>query len=104
VSEWLASLGVNVGAGVALREGARAMIKLLPGIGTSISGAVAASGTWALGMSAMAYFIDDAPLEAARKAYEEARRAAPPELGPGDESAAGPPLGEGAAGDPSGES
>jgi uncharacterized protein (DUF697 family)/predicted GTPase len=85
VSEWLASLGFNAGAGVALREAARALVKLLPGLGGSISGAIAASGTWALGTSATRYFIDDASLEAARKAFEAARRAGPP-----------PSLGDGA--------
>lgn len=88
VSEWLASLGVNVGAGVALREAARALIKLMPGVGSSISGAVAASGTWALGVSATRYFIEDASIDAARRAFDEARRnGMPRELGASGEAA-----------------
>lgn len=89
-AEWLASLGVNVGAGWGLREAARALLKLVPGgLGGSISGAVAATGTWALGLSAVRYFIDGSSVDDAKAAFEQARRAgAPTDPGRAGEDAA----------------
>ena len=77
VSEWMASLGVNVGVGFAMREAARALLKLF-GPTNTLSAAIAASGTWALGMSAIKYFIDGGSLDDARAAYEVAKREGPP--------------------------
>lgn len=77
VSEWMAGLGVNVGAGFALRELARALLKLF-GPATTLSAAIAASGTWALGMSAIKYFIDGGSMDEAREAFEAAKRAGVP--------------------------
>jgi predicted GTPase len=79
VSEWLAALGVNVGAGVGLREGVRALLKLVPGLGAAISGGVAATGTWALGIAAVRYFIDNRPMDEVRRDFEAAGREGPPE-------------------------
>jgi predicted GTPase/uncharacterized protein (DUF697 family) len=73
VSEWMASLGVNVGAGFAMRELARALLKLF-GPTNTLSAAIAASGTWALGMSAIKYFIDGGSLDEAKQAFEAAKR------------------------------
>ncbi|MBI5514478.1 MAG: 50S ribosome-binding GTPase [Deltaproteobacteria bacterium] len=81
VSEWLAALGVNLGAGVGLREGVRALLKLVPGLGAAVSGGVAATGTWALGIAAVRYFIDNRPLAEVRRDFEAAGREGPPEEG-----------------------
>ena len=56
--EFLVAMGANVGAAFALREGARALIKVLfPGGGSAISAGVAFAGTWGIGEAAIAYFI-----------------------------------------------
>jgi uncharacterized protein (DUF697 family)/predicted GTPase len=78
VAEWSAGMGLNVGAGVALRAGARALIKLVPGFGMAISGGVAAAGTWALGMAAIRYFVDGASIDDTRKEFEAVKRAGIP--------------------------
>ena len=62
-TEFMGTIGVNVGMGLALREGARAAGRaatklLLPGIGNAISGLVAAGGTYAIGRAASAYYIE----------------------------------------------
>jgi uncharacterized protein (DUF697 family)/predicted GTPase len=56
--EWVGSLGVMGGAAVGLRWGAQQLLKLWPGGGTLISASVAGVGTEALGLSAIAYFVD----------------------------------------------
>lgn len=78
VAEWSAGMGLNVGAGVALRAGARALIKLVPGFGAAISGGVAAAGTWALGMAAIRYFVDGASIDETRKEFEAVKKAGIP--------------------------
>ena len=60
-TEFLGTMGINLGVGLALREGARAVGRaaaklLLPGIGNVVSGMVAAGGTYAIGRSATAYY------------------------------------------------
>src|SRR2546423_190930 len=42
-TEFISALGVNVGAGMILREGTRALLKLFPGCGNIVCGAVAAA-------------------------------------------------------------
>jgi predicted GTPase len=72
--ELLASLGVNVGAAFALREGARALVKyVFPGGGSAISGAVAFAGTLAIGAAARAYYLRGEGLEGAKRAYAAGR-------------------------------
>ncbi|GAB4202784.1 MAG: hypothetical protein OHK0022_26330 [Roseiflexaceae bacterium] len=56
-AEMLAAMGINIGTGVALREVARALLKLIPGVGSVVSAGVAASGTLAIGEAAITYFI-----------------------------------------------
>jgi len=63
VPEFLTALGVNVGAAFALREVARGLVKLIPGFGIIVSAGVASAGTQALGQAAIAYFIDEIPME-----------------------------------------
>ncbi|MCL2723977.1 MAG: GTP-binding DUF697 domain-containing protein [Polyangiaceae bacterium] len=73
-AEFLGAMGVNVGAAFALREGARALIKFVfPGGGSMVSGAVAFAGTLAIGSAACAYFLHNASIEEAKKAFDDAK-------------------------------
>ncbi len=75
--EFLAAVGANVGLGLALREGARAAVKLLPGWGNAISGAVAGAGAYSIGNAAVAYFIDGVSLKDARGIFRRRRKDPP---------------------------
>ena len=77
-SEFLASIGVNLGVAFLFREGARAVVKVVPGFGNAISGGVAAAGTYAMGRAAIAYFIEGAVLSRARSLVRLGRRRQPP--------------------------
>lgn len=55
--EYLAAAGVNVGAAFGLRTVAHQLMKFIPIAGPAGSGAIAASGTYAIGKSAEAYFF-----------------------------------------------
>jgi uncharacterized protein (DUF697 family) len=80
-TEFVAALGVNVGAGMVLREGARALLKFFPGWGNIVCGAVAGAGTYAIGRAAIVYFLEGLTLKDARRAYLSSRRKrARPEL------------------------
>ena len=68
-TEFFGALGANIGLGMVLREAARAGIKFLPGWGNAISGGIAAAGTYAIGRSAVAYFIEGVSLAEARKIF-----------------------------------
>ena len=84
VSEWVGAMGVNVSSALGMREAVRALLKLVPGVGPTISGAVAGTGTWALGVAAVRYFIDGGTVESSRGAFDDALRdGAPPDDGPG---------------------
>lgn len=75
--EFIGALGVNVGAGFALRELARGLSKwLVPGGGSLVSAGVAYWGTYGLGQAAVAYYIENQPIEAARKLLEQGRERA----------------------------
>lgn len=67
ITRFLGALGLNLGAGLLLREGARAAIKVFPGFGNAISGALAGAGTYGIGLAAIAYFIDHLTIAEARK-------------------------------------
>ena len=75
--EFIAALGANIGAGLALREGARALLKLFPGWGNAISGAIAGAGTYAIGKAAKLYFIDGGSLNEARQLVRRAKEELP---------------------------
>jgi predicted GTPase len=104
--EFLSSLGVNVGAAFALRETARALIKyVFPGAGSAVSGAIAFTGTMAIGAAARAYYLRGASLEEAKREFARARdeaehdpEAPAPEAAPaaaprvGNEAEAAPPA------------
>jgi uncharacterized protein (DUF697 family) len=68
-AEFFGALGVNIGVGMVFREAARAAVKLLPGWGTAISSGVAAAGTYAVGRSAIGYFIEGISIGEARKLF-----------------------------------
>lgn len=73
--EFLAAMGLNVGAGFALRELARASVKFfLPGGGNAISAGIAFAATWGIGEAAIAYFIDNMTISEAREAMKRGRK------------------------------
>ena len=73
-TEFIAALGANVGAGMLLREGARAILKFFPGWGNVVCGMVAGAGTYAVGRAATAYFLEGASLKQAKQTYLKNRR------------------------------
>ena len=73
-TEFVGALGVNVGAGMLLREGARAVLKFFPGWGNVVCGMVAGAGTYALGKAATVYFLEGVSLKDARRTYLSSRR------------------------------
>ncbi|MBX3231117.1 MAG: 50S ribosome-binding GTPase [Labilithrix sp.] len=76
-TEFLAAMGANVGAGMVLREGFRALMKVVtPGYGSIISGAIAFAGTMAIGAAARQFFLRGGTVEDARKAFADAKSAA----------------------------
>lgn len=73
-TEFIGALGANLGAGMLLREGARAMLKFFPGWGNVVCGMVAGAGTYAIGRAATAYFLEGASLKEARQTYLKSRK------------------------------
>jgi uncharacterized protein (DUF697 family) len=71
IGEFLGALGMNIGAGLVFREGARAAIKVLPGFGSAISGAIAGGATYTLGRAATAYFVEGVPLPEVRQIFRK---------------------------------
>jgi uncharacterized protein (DUF697 family) len=73
-TEFIGAIGANVGAGMLLREGARALLKFLPGWGNVICGVVAGAGTYAIGRAAIAFFLEGVSLKEARRTYFASKR------------------------------
>ncbi|MEP6699321.1 MAG: hypothetical protein ABJB09_06280 [Verrucomicrobiota bacterium] len=73
-TEFVGALGVNVGAGMVLREGARAVLKFFPGWGNVVCGMVAGAGTYAVGRAAIVYFLEGVSLRDARRTYRISRQ------------------------------
>ncbi len=78
-TQFLGTMGINVGLGLAFRETARAAARaaaklLLPGVGNAISGAVAAGGTYAIGRAASAYYIEGVGVAGARELLSNLQR------------------------------
>jgi uncharacterized protein (DUF697 family) len=73
-TEFVGALGANVGAGMLLREGTRAVLKFFPGWGNLICGMVAGAGTYAIGRAATAYFLEGVSLKDARRTYLSTRK------------------------------
>ena len=57
MTEFMGAIGINVGAGLAMRELVRALVQLIPVAGAFVSASIAASATYTLGKSAKKYFI-----------------------------------------------
>lgn len=74
--EWVGALGVNIGVGLAFREGARAALKVVPVWGHVVSGGIAAAGTYAIGRAAIAYFIEGVSLQDARQLFRNRKKTA----------------------------
>lgn len=73
--EFLVALGANVGAAFVLREGARALAKFVfPGAGSAVSAGVAFAGTWGIGEAAIAYFIENRPIEEAKERFRRKKK------------------------------
>jgi uncharacterized protein (DUF697 family)/GTPase Era involved in 16S rRNA processing len=73
-TEFTAATGIHVGVAFAAREGARAAVKLLPGFGSAVSGAIAGGTTYGIGKSAEAYFFAGETRSPRRFIREWARR------------------------------
>ena len=73
-TEFVGALGVNVGAGMILREGTRALLKFFPGWGNVVCGAVAGAGTYAMGRASIVYFLEGMTLKDARHTYLSSRK------------------------------
>ncbi|MEI8294555.1 MAG: hypothetical protein WCG66_11340 [bacterium] len=69
VGEFLGALGFSIGAGFVFREVARASIRFVPIWGNAVSGFVAGAGTYAIGRAAIAYFVDDSPIQETRRIF-----------------------------------
>ena len=63
-----------------LREGARAILKLVPGWGNIVCGMIAGAGTYAIGRAAIAYFLEGVTLKDARRTYLRSRKRSRGEL------------------------
>ena len=73
-TEFVGALGVNVGAGMLFREGARTVLKFFPGWGNLVSGAIAGAGTYAIGRAAEVFFLEGASIKDARRTYLASRK------------------------------
>jgi uncharacterized protein (DUF697 family) len=73
-TEFIGALGANVGAGMLLREGTRAILKFFPGWGNVVCGMVAGAGTYSIGRAAIIFFVEGASLKDARKTYLASRK------------------------------
>jgi uncharacterized protein (DUF697 family) len=85
-TEFITALGANVGAGMLLREGARAILKFFPGWGNVVCGMVAGAGTYAIGRAASAFFIGGVSLKDARRKYLADRKKASRKLRSSDDA------------------
>jgi uncharacterized protein len=81
--EFLVAMGANVGVGFAMRELARALVKLIPVAGSAVSSVVAYATTVGLGTAAAAYFLDRASRKEASRVFAAARDEATPRAEPG---------------------
>jgi predicted GTPase len=73
-AEFIAGVSANVGVAFVLREGFRALFKVVPGAGLVVSAAIAFSGTMAIGAAARAYFIQGVSLADARRIFRRNRQ------------------------------
>src|SRR5699024_5240617 len=71
VVQFIGAMGLNVGAGLALREVARQLAKIIPGAGNLVSGAVASAGTYAISEAAITFYIDRKSEQEAKQIFDE---------------------------------
>ena len=69
IAEFLGALGFSTAAGFLFRETTRAVVRIVPFWGNAISGFIAGAGTYAIGRAAIAYFIDDSPIQETRRIF-----------------------------------
>lgn len=74
-AEWMGAVGANIGLGLVLREGSRAVLKFVPIWGDLVSGGIAAAGTYAVGKAATAYFIEGISMPDARRLFRRGKKA-----------------------------
>ena len=82
-TEFVGALGANVGLGMLLREGTRAILKFFPGWGNLVCGMVAGAGTYAIGRAATVFFLEGVSLQEARRTYLTGRKNLPRPALPG---------------------
>ena len=70
VKEFISGLGLHIPVALGLRELARV---LAPVFGSVVSGSIAAGGTYAIGVSAIAYYIDGKPRSALSSIFNSAK-------------------------------
>jgi len=73
IAEFFGAVGLSFGLGMIFREGARGIMKIVPGFGNAISGMVAGAGTYAIGRAAIAYFVERVPAPETRKLFQTIR-------------------------------
>lgn len=73
-TEFIGALGVNIGLAFAIREGVRAIVKVIPAAGNAISGVVAGGVTFGIGMAAINYFIEEGDIEKAKMVYKNSKK------------------------------
>lgn len=71
IVQFIGAMGLNVGAGLALREIARQLVKVIPIGGSLVSGAVATAGTYAVSEAAITFYIDRKSEEEAKRVFDE---------------------------------
>ncbi len=72
-TEFITALGINIGLAFLVREGVRAVVKFIPGAGNFISGTIAGSITFGIGLAAIAYFIEEKDIETSKEAYKKGK-------------------------------
>jgi uncharacterized protein (DUF697 family) len=73
-TEFVGAIGANVGVGMLLREGVRAVLKFVPGWGNVVCGMVAGAGTYAIGRAATVFFLEGVSIKDARRTYLVSRK------------------------------
>lgn len=72
--ELLAGLGIGQVGRIALREAVGFILDFIPLFGDVAAGLLDASATKAIGEAAIAYFLDDAPIELVKRMYDQAKQ------------------------------
>ncbi|MDG4765888.1 50S ribosome-binding GTPase [Solwaraspora sp. WMMD406] len=73
VGKFFVGLGLNFVGGMALREVARALVKLLPVAGSVVSAGIAVAGTTAIGTAASAFYIERRQMDDVKRDFDKQR-------------------------------